>query len=100
MLNWLRSHPRLIVPCGILVGLAGGVIARGWRRWARLLLGAVSLVIPVNIAVGIGSDFGWGIATIGRIVLFVLIYSSVVLVTQPTVAPLRDTATVLPTQGY
>lgn len=179
-LNWLRAHPRLIVPCGFFTGLAVGVIARGWMRWisrdpefswsgtigifiafvlfftvhstlflarqmawsrgrltvlrivaivfslplfgaagsqmlptvllgalalwrndwwrwVRLLLGVVSFIMPVIIAVDIGSDFGWGIATIGRVLLFLLIYSFVIVITEPTVAPLRDTATLLPT---
>ncbi|MDO8646749.1 MAG: hypothetical protein Q7R42_09270, partial [Candidatus Planktophila sp.] len=36
---------------------------------------------------GIGSDFGWNIATLGRSLLVILIYSVVILLLKPTVTP-------------
>ena len=57
-----------------------------WPKWIRVFLGAVSLVIPVTVVQGIVEDFGWSIATVGRILLFALIYGVVIAITQPTVA--------------
>ena len=48
------------------------------------------LIIPIKIARDIGSDFGWGITTAGRIILFVLIYYVVVVAARITAAPQAD----------
>ena len=59
-----------------------------WWRWLRALLGILSLIVPANIVRGFGGDFGWGIATLGRILLFILIYGFVIVATRATVIPL------------
>ena len=59
---------------------------KSWPKWVRVILGLASLVIPVTVVKGIAEDFGWGIATIGRILLFVLIYGLVIAITQPLVS--------------
>lgn len=60
-----------------------------WRKtlpkWLRVILGITSLVIPIVIVNNIGDEFGWGIVTIGRILLFVFIYSAVIAMTKATV---------------
>lgn len=53
----------------------------------RIALLAISLVIPAIGIKGIGSDFGWNIATLGRSLLVIFIYSVVILLLKPTVAP-------------
>lgn len=61
-----------------------------WRnylpKWVRVTLGLASLVIPVMIVKDFGDDFGWGIATAGRILLFGFIYGAVIAMTRSTVA--------------
>ena len=59
-----------------------------WWRWLRIFLGIVSLIIPANLVRGFGNDFGWGIATGGRTLLFILIYAIVIGATRATVTPL------------
>ncbi len=61
---------------------------KSWPKWVRVVLGLVSLVIPVTVVMGIAEDFGWGFATVGRILLFALVYGVVIAITQPTVAKL------------
>jgi len=61
---------------------------KSWPRWVRVILGMASLVMPFILIKDIVGDFGWSIATIGRIVLFALIYGVVIAITQPTVAKL------------
>ena len=60
-----------------------------WRKslpkWVRAILGVASLAVPIITVNDIGSDFGWGVATFGRILLFVFIYGSVIAVTKSTV---------------
>lgn len=58
---------------------------KSWSKWLRVVLGLVSLVIPVTVVKGIVDDFGWSISTIGRILLFALIYGVVIAITQHTV---------------
>ena len=45
------------------------------------------LAIPINISRDIISDFGWTIPTLGRILLFVTIYSLVIIAIRPTIRP-------------
>ena len=59
---------------------------KSWPKWARVTLGMASFVIPVMVVKDIVGDFGWSISTIGRILLFALIYGVVVAITQPTAA--------------
>lgn len=54
------------------------------RRTRGVLL-LLSLGIPIKISIDIISDFGWTVATLGRILLFVFIYSLIIIATQPTV---------------
>ncbi|TRZ81093.1 MAG: hypothetical protein D4R92_02695 [Actinobacteria bacterium] len=61
-----------------------------WPRPVRLLLFMLGLIIPIKIARDIGSDFGWGITTAGRIILFVLIYCVVVAAARVTASPQAD----------
>ena len=61
---------------------------RDWWRWLRILLGISSLIIPATIVRGFGNDFGWGIATLGRTLLFILIYTTVIAATWAAVTPL------------
>ncbi|MBF8251818.1 MAG: hypothetical protein HW379_160 [Actinobacteria bacterium] len=53
----------------------------------RIALLVISLVIPAIGIKGIGSDFGWNIATLGRSLLVIFIYSVVILLLKPTVTP-------------
>jgi hypothetical protein len=46
----------------------------------------LALIMPVKVCIDIVSDFGWSVATIGRSLLFVLIYSIVIFATRPTVS--------------
>ena len=52
-----RIKPALLVPCGALVGLALGIIARAWMRW-----------------ISTDPEFSWG-GTIGILVGFVLFFT-------------------------
>ena len=56
-------------------------------RIARVVLLALSLIIPINSSKDIISDFGWTIPTLGRILLFATIYSLVIIALRPTVRP-------------
>jgi hypothetical protein len=64
--------------------------ALGKRTRGLLLL--LALIIPIKISMDIVSDFGWSLATIGRILLFVTIYSVVIFSTKPTMSPFRNEA--------
>ena len=61
---------------------------KDWWRWLRGLLGIASLLIPATIVRGFGNDFGWGVATFGRTLLFILIYTAVIAATRAAVTPL------------
>lgn len=78
----------VMLPTVIALSLATG--RTDWRRPIRLVLFILGLIIPGFIARDIGSDFGYGIATAGRIILFVLIYCFVVAAARITAAPLAD----------
>ena len=56
-------------------------------RIARVVLLAISLVIPINSSKDIISDFGWTIPTLGRILVFAAIYSLVIIALRPTIRP-------------
>ena len=56
-------------------------------RIVRVVLLALSLIIPVIISKDIVSDFGWTIPTLGRILLFAAIYSLVIIAMRPTIRP-------------
>lgn len=77
-----------MLPTVITLSLATG--RTDWRRPIRLVLLMLGLIIPGFIARDIGSDFGYGIATAGRIILFALIYFFVVAAARITAAPLAD----------
>lgn len=59
-----------------------------WWRWLRILLGILSLIIPAITIRRFGDDFGWGIATLGRTLLFMLIYVIVIGATRATITPI------------
>lgn len=59
-----------------------------WWRWLRILLGISCLIIPAFIIRDFGNDFGWGVSTFGRTLLFMLIYAIVIGATRATVTPL------------
>lgn len=59
-----------------------------WWLWLRWLLAGCSVVIPIFIIRDIGNDFGWGIATFGRVLLFISIYSVVISATRSAVTPI------------
>ncbi len=79
-----NAQGSIMLPTVVTGSLA--VWRKSWSKWVRVVLGLASLAIPVDVANGIAEDFGWGIATIGRILLFILIYGVVIAITQPTVA--------------
>ena len=51
----------------------------------RGILFALSLIGPFFISRNIISDSGWTIATLGRILLFILIYNAVIVLLRPTI---------------
>ena len=62
-----------------------------WRekidKKVRIALLLISFVIPVIQIKEIGSDFGWNFITLGRSLLFILIYSVVIRLLEPTLTP-------------
>lgn len=58
-------------------------------RRTRGVLILLSLIAPIKISIDLISDFGWTIATLGRIVLFLSIYLVVIIATRPTMTPFR-----------
>ena len=62
-----------------------------WRKQmdkkVRTSLLIISFVIPIIQIKEIGTDFGWNFITLGRTLLFILIYSVVVLLLKPTLTP-------------
>ena len=79
-----NAQGAIMLPTVVTGSLA--VWRKSWPKWVRVIIGLASLAIPVSVVNGIAEDFGWEIATIGRILLFVLIYGVVIAMTQPTVA--------------
>ena len=80
----------IMFPAVALASVGTWNTALGKRARGVLLL--LALVIPIKISIDIISDFGWSFATIGRILLFVSIYSVVILATKPTLSPFRNEA--------
>ncbi len=80
----------MMFPSVALASVAKWNTALGKRIRGALLL--LALIIPVTISRDIVSDFGWSFATIGRILLFVSIYTVVIFATKPTVSPFRNEA--------
>jgi hypothetical protein len=78
----------MMFPSVALASVATWNLALGKRTKGVLLL--LSLIIPVTISRDIVSDFGWSFATLGRILLFVAIYSVVTFATKPTMSPFRN----------
>ena len=62
-----------------------------WRKKidkkVRIALLIISCAIPVIQIMEIGSDFGWNFITLGRSLLFIFIYSVVILLLEPTLTP-------------
>ena len=62
-----------------------------WRKKidkkVRIALLLISFIIPVIQIKDIGSDFGWNFITLGRSLLFILIYSVVIRLLEPTLTP-------------
>lgn len=61
-----------------------------WSRWIRGLLSIAAVPVVIIVAKDIGSDKGWNIETAGRIVLFLMIYTAIIVATWPTVHRLDD----------
>ncbi len=80
----------IMFPAVALASVAAWNTALGKRTRRVLLL--LALIIPVIISKDIVSDFGWTLATIGRILLFVSIYAAITLATKPTISPFRNQA--------
>ncbi len=101
---WSKRKLNLIRSCALLFSLpmfsaAGSIMLptvltgslalwrTEWWRWLRISLGVLSLVIPASIVRGFSEDFGWGISTLGRTLLFILIYAAIIAATRATVTP-------------
>lgn len=56
----------------------------------RISLLIISLIMPVRQIIEIGSDFGWNVPTLGRSLLFILIYTLVIFLLKPTFTPYVD----------
>lgn len=80
----------IMFPAVALASVGTWNTALGKRTRGVLLL--LALIIPVIISKDIVSDFGWTLATIGRILLFVSIYAAITLATKPTISPFRNQA--------
>lgn len=72
--------------------LFGSIAA--WRRRLRRPVRALCVVLAMPsvafVLVEISDDHGWGIASIGRMLLFLGVYGAVIAATWPTVAPVED----------
>lgn len=79
----------IMLPTVLTIALATGRTDWPWPvRGVFLMLG---LIIPGFVVKDIGADFGWGLTTAGRIILFVLIYGVVIAAARVTAAPLGRT---------
>lgn len=78
----------MMFPSVVLASFAlwGGLL----KRRGQLIFLSLSLIIPSIISKDIITDFGWSFATLGRILLFFLIYTVIVLATRPTTSPNRN----------
>ena len=59
-------------------------------RIARVVLLVLCLLVPLKISRDFIFDFGWTISTLGRILLFVVIYSLIIFSTRSTIRPYID----------
>ena len=58
-----------------------------WKNWIRIPLSLIGLGFWGTVVyLEIIKDFGWSIATIGRILLMGLIYSGIIYALKPTVS--------------
>ena len=68
-----------------------------WRnkinKKVLIVLLIFSFIMPIIQIKEIGSDFGWNFVTLGRCLLFILIYSVVLLLLRPTLTPYVGTHT-------
>lgn len=80
----------IMFPAVALASVATWNTALGKRTRGVLFL--LALIIPIRISMDIISDFGWSFATIGRILLFISIYSLITIATKPTLSPFRNEA--------
>ena len=75
----------MMLPTVLTVSLA--VWREKWKIWIRVLLSLFGFTIWVLIINSqIVDKFGWSIATVGRILLFVMIYSTVIFALKPTIS--------------
>jgi len=72
--------------------LFGGLAAwrRDWWPAARVVSAVAAAPLAVVTAGDIVDDFGWSIATVGRLAVFIAIYAAVIVATRPTIAPVTD----------
>jgi hypothetical protein len=70
----------------------GGLAAwrSDWWRVARAISACAAAPLVVVTAGDVIDDFGWSIATVGRLSLYVAIYAVVIVATKPTLAPVAD----------
>ncbi|MBI3429590.1 MAG: hypothetical protein HY050_05970 [Actinobacteria bacterium] len=75
----------VMFPTVLTVSLA--VWRNKWKVWIRILLSLIGITFWVLIIYSeIVKNFGWSIATIGRILIFGMIYSAVVYALRPTIS--------------
>jgi hypothetical protein len=78
----------IMLPTVLFGGL--GVWRRDWWRAVRALSACAALPLAVVVAGEVIDDFGWSIATVGRLTVFAAIYATVIAATWPTIAPVAD----------
>jgi len=74
----------MMFPTVVLASI--GVWRPNLNKVVRVILLILSFVIPVIICRDIIADFGWTFGSLGRVLLFVVIYSLFIRVLRPTVA--------------
>jgi hypothetical protein len=75
----------IMFPTVTLISIA--VWQKKMDRKVRAALCVIGSVIPIIQIRGFISDFGWTIATLGRTLLFIAIYFTVVMLIKPTISP-------------
>lgn len=78
----------VMFPTVLFGGLA--VWRRDWWPAARVVSAVAAAPLAVFTAGDIVDDFGWSLATVGRLAVFVAIYAAVIAATRPTIAPIPD----------
>ena len=73
----------IMLPTVALAGIA--LWSTKLSKRFRGILFVLSLIVPIFISRNIISDSGWTIATLGRILLFILIYNAVIVLLRPTI---------------